>query len=305
MSRSSYERLSVTEFGRQLIFTRDLDPMYVPLTSAGLPLAQLKRWMVACVCLYSFGEASWISEHGGGEFWDCLSEAAVNSSPSPIGERWRRGKERRHWRGGVALRTMTDLRSRYRTPEDMVDSLTSGLAHVRCRDVVERMRSHSGFGPCFSFKMADMLERVLSIPVSFDKAEVLMFEEPRKGAILVFETYHPDLRDIQQQVANTTGGMPNQTVYGREAERAAISWAVEYVHGELAGLMAPPWGDRPIGLQEVESVLCKWKSHMAGHYPVGNDIGEARDSMHPWAGFCSTARRLMAALPSAIAPQTR
>ncbi|GAG17632.1 unnamed protein product, partial [marine sediment metagenome] len=40
-------------------------------------------------------------------------------------------------------------------------------------------------------------------------------------------------------------------------------------------------------LQEVETVLCKWKSHMNGCYPMGKDTREITEGLAPWAGYTS------------------
>ena len=50
----------------------------------------------------------------------------------------------------------------------------------------------------------------------------------------------------------------------------------------LPRLLGPPLYDRPIGLQEVETVLCKWKSHLNGHYPLYNDTDEINHGMINW-----------------------
>ena len=44
-----------------------------------------------------------------------------------------------------------------------------------------------------------------------------------------------------------------------------------------------------MNVQEVETILCKWKSHMGGHYPLGNDLHEIREGMTPWTENCFTA----------------
>jgi hypothetical protein len=35
--------------------------------------------------------------------------------------------------------------------------------------------------------------------------------------------------------------------------------------------MAPPRRERLIGPQEAETILCKWKSYLNGHYQIGED----------------------------------
>ena len=52
-----------------------------------------------------------------------------------------------------------------------------------------------------------------------------------------------------------------------------------------------------MNIQEVETVLCKWKSHMNGHYPLWNDIHDVNTGLEPWAGRCSAARAFLAHMP--------
>lgn len=52
-----------------------------------------------------------------------------------------------------------------------------------------------------------------------------------------------------------------------------------------------------MNIQEVETVLCKWKSHMNGHYPLWNDIREINGGLEPWAGRCSAARAFLNHMP--------
>jgi hypothetical protein len=60
---------------------------------------------------------------------------------------------------------------------------------------------------------------------------------------------------------------------------------------------APPARDRPCGPQEVETILCKWKSHMNGHYEVGKDIREVRHALLNWG---ATADRILNHIPQEV-----
>jgi len=53
--------------------------------------------------------------------------------------------------------------------------------------------------------------------------------------------------------------------------------------------LAPPRFERKIELNEIETILCKWGSHMNWHYPVGIDTVELVESLSPWAGVSRTA----------------
>ena len=57
---------------------------------------------------------------------------------------------------------------------------------------------------------------------------------------------------------------------------------------------APPRYERAVNVQEVETILCKWKSHQHGHYPVGKDLHEVDKHLKGWGNL---ARRLRSCLP--------
>src|SRR3546814_4979767 len=67
-----YERLSIEAFGSHLLRSGDLDPIYIALVQArrsgAFSEAQLLLWLLAYVCFYHAGVASWMSEHEGAAF---------------------------------------------------------------------------------------------------------------------------------------------------------------------------------------------------------------------------------------------
>jgi hypothetical protein len=65
----------------------------------------------------------------------------------------------------------------------------------------------------------------------------------------------------------------------------------------FAGFSAPPRHDRPVGVQEVETCLCKYKSYVNGHYPIGKDSRELR---HALTGWGSKADQLRAFVPGVL-----
>lgn len=286
--RRSYPRLSIEDFGRHLLSTGDLDPVYIGVTRTSWDdAAHRDRWLVAYWCLYHCGAASAISEHSGAEFWQMLGHAAENvlSPSSLLGlpselQRWPRGHERRHWRGRQALASLQDLRGRYGDrPEGMVEAIAEAAnKDSRFKNVSDFVQIHKGFGPWMSFKIGDMLDRLEIQRVDFTNADVFMFTDPVKAAELLY-------REREQL-------LPSVTV----RTEAIIPGVVAYLVGEFKDFLAPPSMDRPVGLQEVETVLCKWKSHKNGHYPLFNDIDEIQSGLAAWSGI-ETARALAHAMP--------
>jgi hypothetical protein len=152
------------------------------------------------------------------------------------------------------------------------------------------MREHPQFGPWIGFKAADMIERIGIAEVSFTLEDVLRVESPREAAVRWWEmTYNtkPEspllaLKECARQLMYTEDGLVAQA-------------------GCSMRLTAPPRNERLCGLQEVETVLCKWGSHLNGHYPVGNDWEEVYTSLCAWATYSETARRLAAHIPLDVA----
>jgi len=276
----NYERLDIKRFGEHLLETGDLDPIYIMLEQAALPPDQLNRWLLAYWCFYHAGFASYASDHTGLAYWRVMETAAENAVPAPPGCRWPRGHERRHFRGAAAVRAISKLRSRYSKPEEMVDYLLRFPPSYEA--VANAVREHVLFGPWIAFKVADMIDRVLGVHVDFTEAAVFMFTDPRAAALRLWraETKMPE------------------TARPRD-ENAVIAKVVEHLREQFKGWSAPPLYDRPVGLQEIETILCKWKSHMNGHYPLLNDITEIGAGLSEWAASSPTCRVMLGVKPFA------
>lgn len=272
---TSTNKLSVHDFGDRLIQTQDLDPLYVGLNRLALPRSQLCRWLLAYWCFYHVGAASRLSEEEGAEYWLWMGKAAENKmSPKEceIGptDRWPRAAERRHFRGEKCVRAVWELRRRYRYaeyPAQAVRDLLPRHPHDQCtaKYVMDKVQRWPQFGSWIAFKAADMLDRVYGFRVSFDRDLGLVYKEPRRGLDLLMTT--------RQEVVCERGAQDHYqsllTYFARHPE--------------------PSRGDRSCGPQEVETVLCKWKSYMGGHYWVGKDIHEHRRELVGWG---ATAERL-------------
>jgi hypothetical protein len=284
--KQAYERLGIEEFGRQLLTTGDLDPLYIALARAGLSVGERARWLVAYWCFYHAGASSFLCQYEGPEFWSAMMRAAVNQEASPLGGRWPRAAERRHFRGQQACAAVDQLTRRYGSqPERMVSFIAashSGMESQSFGSIAARVAFHKGFGPWISFKVADMLDALNIMPVRFDRAEVFMYETPRASALALSETMSP--RD-------------------GASEDDRVRSVLEYLQAEFSDLRCPHRMDRGVEMQELETVLCKHKSHMKGHYPLLNDIREISHGLAEWAPVSQVARQLLAAMPTGEALQ--
>lgn len=281
--RGQYDRLGIKTFGEHLLRSGDLDPIYLALPKVfDGDTDQLYRWLIAYWCFYHAGFASWASEHKGYAFWQILSMAAHNTQLSPTGERFPRGHERRHARGAQGIKMVEDLSFRYvNRPEGMVEYLVEAAPSYE--GVANRAQEHTLFGPWISFKICDMLDRVLGEQVDFSEAAVFMFKDPVKAALTLWrETYNlPESAKPRDQ---------NVVIHG----------VVEHLKEVFKDFKAPPLYDRPVGLQEIETILCKFKSHLNGHYPLYNDIDEIRNGLAPWVKCSQTAAAMLKAMPSRL-----
>jgi len=280
MTRATYDRLSIVDFGRQLITTGDLDPVYIALNKCGWDQATMDRWLLAYWCFYDCGVASYLADKSeDDDFWEVMMIAAHNEEETPIGGRWRRAAERRHARGQAAVKMVKDLKGNYWNASRMLEGLRQ-MESPTCRDVMKWTKMHHLFGDWIGFKIADMAETVLGIPVSFEQAEVFMFKDPVKAALMVWCDAQNLPRDARPK-----------------DQAQAIRNVLDHLAKEFAGLRDPSRLGRPLGLQELETVLCKWKSHMNGHYALLNDIGEIRGHVEPWTAQSPAAFEFLQHMP--------
>lgn len=265
-------KMDIIEFGEALIRTRDLDPVYCAVHDAKLPRDQLYRWLLAYWCFYHVGAASWLSEHKGAEYWDWMHKAAENKTVTPVNAvdgRWPRAAERRHFRGPKCVEAVKQLRDVYGKPELAVRDLILPSEKA----ILRKIKDWYLFGSWIGFKAADMLERCAGAQVSFDPNIGLMYSEPRKGLEL-----------------------------WAEVSGAGVALSIEEHYAGLlehfAAIKAPPALDRPCGPQEVETILCRFKSYWHGQYWVGKDIKEHREALVGWG---KTADRLLKVYPQEVA----
>lgn len=258
---------SIYRFGDRLVRSRDLDPVYCALFGAQLSEAQLSRLLLAYLAFYHLGLAAWLSEHEGDSYWAAMLVAAKNETPF----RWLRGSERRHFRGAKCVSAVGWLRNKYQTPEAPIRSLLSCKTE---KGVIAHITQWPMFGSWAGFKAADLLERVVGVPLQFDPNIGLLYAEPRAGLDLL---------------AAEIGQSP-QVIY-------------ENLLGYFSAHKAPPRDDRPCGAAEVESILCKFKSMRGGHYFVGKDIREVHRAL--LQGWGATAANLLRHLPESNSNDSR
>jgi hypothetical protein len=208
-----------------------------------------------------------LGEHEGEAFWSAMLEAARNETPPPLGGRWPRARERRHFRGPKCAKAVEWLRAQYKDPEAPLRSLVGCKTERR---VIARVSKWPMFGPWAAFKLADLCERVYGLPLQFDRNIDLLYDEPRASLEMLAAEQNQSPRAIYDRLL-----------------------------GYFATRKAPPSYDRPVGVAEIESIVCKFKSARNGHYTIGKDIAEVR---HALAGWGPTADCLLAHMPAEVLP---
>lgn len=241
------KQLGLIEFGKQLLATKDLDPVYTILWEAQLPKQTLKRWLLAYWCFYHVGTASWIATSESEEwFWRKMMVAAKSKD-------YPRCTERRHFRGENAVKSVAFLSSH------KVSTLFEpfeGLGKPPLSEAMKYIQTWVGFGPWIAFKVCDMLERLELCDIQFDSDDLYLFDSPKEGAIIHFD------RQVKPRFP--------------QSDATKQQWTLNNAKTELRGLRAPPRYERIVNAQEIETMLCKWKSYLNGRYHIGEDVESCR-----------------------------
>lgn len=279
---SRYERLGLVEFGRLLLTSGDLDPVYVVLNSLGMSPAQRNRWLTAYCAFYHCGVACWMSKFTADSFWDIMAVAARNEQKCPVDGRWPRAKERRHFRGQQAVLAVAEWRSRWPYPEDMfsylrgeigADRMPQSACLVESFDAVrQRALEHRSIGSWLSFKVVDLVDACCGVEVDQSDITPFLYDTPKQVMLRYW-------REAQ--------GLP-ETARPRD-ERAVLEGVNDFLRHKLEGCTLPHKPSKPVDNFALETIWCKYGSHLNGHYPPLNDIREIGEGLVPWARFCPTA----------------
>ena len=284
---ATYPVLSVEDFGAQLLKTGDLDPVYVALYKASLEPKILDRVCLAYWCFYHLGAACKLAEAKSDRaFWDGMNAAALNASRADGSKPWPRGAERRHFRGAQATSAMSELSGRYKTASSAVEGMIGprGVAHTYGQ-VALRARSHRGFGEWIAFKIADMSERVLGYATDFSDCHLGIYKDPRQGAALVWYKR----AQAGGSVIGTYAERPWTYPINNEDFKTTVDTLVKEFRARK--FKAPPNGNRPVNVQEIETILCKWKAHYKGHYPLLKDSHELMHGLNGWGDLAQHVQK--------------
>lgn len=229
--------------------THDLDPTYDFLYRARMELGNdwANRFSVHYLCFYDMGGAlAAARDTGETDFWSYVLD---NYTAFP------RGTERRHTRGELGLRYVTEL-SKKGTPRDTMKAMYSpsytGLVSV--------FNSHfkgCGFGPYFIWKVMDFQDRVFERPISLTRAEAERHcpDEPRKCAKALW----PEFK---------------------------FGYVMESIAYNIRDMVAPGAPDRKCGLPEAETILCMLKGWgITKTHTIGDDVDSKWEQLRKFPEF--------------------
>lgn len=246
-------KMTAVEFGKALINSGDLDPIYFIFNAdvSGVELSEVEQsqFLLAYWFFYHAGVASFLS--GGTESWFYeRCERTFDQLP--------RGTERRHFRGTKALDAILLIQQMFPKPQQVVEY----VYQPTFQETKARVLKLPMFGDWIAFKVADMIERCLRREIDFSDCELGFYETPAAAAPLIAPQIDCD---------------------------PTVEAVAEKLNAILGENLAPPFFDRRVNLQEIETIMCKYKSYLKGSYFVGKDFAEI---LHHFDGWGNTAERL-------------
>lgn len=276
MSKRNYERLDIVTFGKHLLVSGDLDPIYVALNGAGYPPDQRNRWLTAYAAFYHAAVACWMSEYRGNEFWDAMMVAAENKTATPTGIRWPRGHERRHFRGTTAIRGIQDWKKKHPIPEDMFDSIACRKG-MTVAAAITRAQYYYSVGAWLAFKIADLVDACMDGQLDQSDTTPFLYKTPRESLL--------DTWWLWRANGETCGVEPS------------VKSVISRLFQEFSGFSIPHKPGKPVDMFCIETVACKHGSHMRGFYPLWNDVDEITTGIEPWVQISPAAYHFAAAMP--------
>lgn len=257
----SKERMSIVDFGKSLIESEDLDPVYVALHNSDLSEDDIESFILAWLMYYHVGVACEIMQDD--DIMESMMFVAEHNDEYP------RGNQRKHHRKQPAMNCILDMIDKCDDAAGFASWCLSG--GVSARSIFGKVCELVGWGPCMAWRVPDLYERLGISSVKFydDDTDLFFSAGPLHGALLCCETYglNPDPIDAHL-----------------------------YVMEHLGHIKAPPGYERTINIQETETIFCKWKSHMSGRYDIGRDTERSKQQLI-WAENNNLAMDLIKTLP--------
>ncbi|ACV50131.1 conserved hypothetical protein [Delftia phage PhiW-14] len=250
--------------------TWDIDPTYNAIHGAMKDMGEAKthRVLAGMALYYHLGFSCQLAEQSTDEnFWDVLGNNYEGT---------KRGTERRYFRGEQGRASLKYIKDNYKTPTDFL----LGLHRDKYSDLLKAFGPVPAFGPYFVWKMGDIYDRILGMPIQADNCIEHLPSEPFKGMELVRKEM------IARGDASFADYTPQQMFEYMESQTNKL------------GLIAPPAGDRLLDIREIETAMCGLKHFYTGTDYVGKDLVKHSESL---LGYGETADLLRSHMPPVIA----
>lgn len=239
--------MTLEEFSKYEIETGDLDPDYILMLRAqrlfGLSDEEMSKWVVVKSCVY-----------------DSESELQHLLFNVPIKDLVRYGGERRKFKP-IADQLFDRFDHFIKSSSNGYRSFFFEALPRNARLAMQVIQTVKGFGPWAAWKMADLAERVLGVPIDFSEVQFnKIYEYPLKEIMMVASEDESRWKEL----------LRNDDLFQTCMERAMP------LFGEALKMKAPPQRDRLVNYQEIETLFCKYHSHAYGHYKPGHDIEKLR-----------------------------
>lgn len=240
------------------VCTGDSDPVYWAIAKARHEwgYAWATRFSVAMLAYYHTGVAAKAADIPGPEFWMYLKQIYVNAP---------RGGARRHMRGTPGLAALNAMAALDPQPETWFQNFPQTYRGVQF--VCEKRLQQ--FGPYFQLKVADLMDRCLTMPIQdWSGLETNLPGEPAKAVKMLYP-----LKSVTEGFKHLCNN--------------AKHWDI----------LAAPLFDRPVGPAEVETSLCGYKTTKVRGNWFGADIIDKRQAL---VGYGDKAHAMIEFMPPVI-----
>lgn len=228
--------MTYLQFGDRMMRLSDHDFSHVVMANAPWTQEETERVFLAYRWFMHVGTACWLASVADIEqFWQRL-ESEYDTLPRKI--------DRHQTRGARGWQTINYARQISSEPSEILDVwYPTGSSFAYCYHELIKVPD---WGPSNVWHGYDMAERVLrwrNLPgVTLKESEDYMYDYPWEVLREYTDEEYPKSVDVARRMLD-----------------------------EFAYLPAPPFGDRSINMQELETILCRFRKYRKNRYEFGKD----------------------------------
>lgn len=228
----TYRQLPFEQFGSELLKRRDIEPVYEMLFQSRLKGEMLHKWLIAFWLFQNAGVASDIAESP--NYYEALESAGINLSRN---------------------QTYPQVLLSRPKPEAVIDQITNDHWFKTYKNAKEVLKVED----YAAYRIAVMIERCLRVDMDFSGDWLWFFNEPRTGALTVYEEFN--LKN--SWLKKGRGGR----IHGQLQDR--VEAARNFALGLFENRPALPDCRRVIGTPEIATIFAKYKQHRVNQYHIG------------------------------------